>query len=60
MKRSLISFSQLYERFRARDYYRRNIVRRRQQRVESKRRLGKAHRYVLELRRGGIVVEGVT
>lgn len=35
----------------AREYYRRNAERRRQQRLDSKRRLGKAHRYLTELRR---------
>jgi len=33
-----------------REYYRRNIERRRLQKLKSKRRLGKAHRYLLELR----------
>jgi hypothetical protein len=55
MKRALTSFQELYERWRQREYYRRNTIRRRQQRIESKRRLGKAHRYIQELRRNGIL-----
>jgi hypothetical protein len=35
----------------AREYYRRNAHRRRAQKIESLRRLGKAHRYSRELQR---------
>ncbi len=45
------AFRRLYDRWRHRAFYRRNAERRRQQRLDSKKRLGKAHRYLLELRR---------
>ena len=45
------AFRRLYDRFRHREFYRRNAERRRQQRLDSKKRLGKAHRYLTELRR---------
>jgi hypothetical protein len=48
---SRVGFRRLYDRWRHREYYRRNTEWRRQQRLESQRALGKAHRYVTELRR---------
>jgi len=46
-----IAFRRLYDRYRHREFYRRNTERRRQQRIESHQRLGKAHRYLVELNR---------